>query len=85
MVSNLINKAIDLFVRQVGRVRRSLLLLPGPQRRLSELGRQSSLVLFYQGLKGLGTIMKELSPFHHVSAAALLFKTDKETSDSGCC
>lgn len=52
MVSNLINKAIDLFVRQVGRVRRSLLLLPGPQRRLSELGRQSSLVLFYQGLKG---------------------------------
>lgn len=85
MVSNLINKATDLFVRQVGRVRRSLLLLPGPQRRLSELGRQSSLVLFYQGLKGSGTIMKELSPFHHVSAAALLFKTDKQTSDSGCC
>lgn len=52
---------------------------------LSELGRQSSLALFYQGLKGQGTIMKELGPFHHVSAAALLFKTNKQTRDSGRC
>lgn len=52
-VPNPINKAIDLFLRQMGRVGEVCFFCLGLSAcHLSELGRQSSLALFYQGLKG---------------------------------